>query len=56
MADSSKIIRSALSQAYSDGETTVRVEIYRPVEANGWTLDVTDEHGYSRGDDGSSLS
>jgi uncharacterized protein len=45
MADSSKIIRSVLSQAYSDGEITVRVEIYRPVAANGWTLDVIDEHG-----------
>jgi hypothetical protein len=45
MADSSKIIRSALSQSYSDGELTVRVEIYRPAGASGWMLDVINENG-----------
>lgn len=47
MDDFPGLIRSPLSQRYSDGEITVRVEIYKHDGIDGWALEVVDEDGGS---------
>jgi hypothetical protein len=38
-----KIIRSPLSRKYTEGETTVDVDIYRLETSNEWTLELVDK-------------
>ena len=47
MTDHPDIIRSPLSETYTDGEITVRVEIYKLDGTDGWTLEIIDETGGS---------
>jgi hypothetical protein len=41
------VVRSPLSQEYSEDEISVRVEIYKVEGTEGWTLEVVDQEGGS---------
>ncbi|CAH1651767.1 conserved hypothetical protein [Hyphomicrobiales bacterium] len=47
MTDFPDIIRSPLSQSFTDDGVTVQVEIYRVEGTEGWTLELVDEEGGS---------
>ena len=47
MTDFPDIIRSPLSQIFTDDGVTVHVEIYRVDGTEGWTLELIDEDGGS---------
>ncbi|KRE05828.1 hypothetical protein ASE63_05765 [Bosea sp. Root381] len=47
MADYPNVVRSPLSQEYSEEEISVRVEIYKVEGTEGWTLEVMDQDGGS---------
>ncbi|MGO4173729.1 hypothetical protein [Bosea sp. TAF32] len=47
MTDFPDIIRSPLSQRFTEDGVTVQVEIYRVDGTEGWTLELIDEEGGS---------
>ena len=47
MADYPNVVRSPLSQEYTEEEISVRVEIYKVEGTEGWTLEVVDQDGGS---------
>lgn len=47
MNDDPRIIRSPLSQEFTQDGITVHVEIYRLDDGDGWTLELIDEGGGS---------